>query len=200
METYDLQYFSTPESLEVLRTKRYGKNIVPFGTYFDIFERYDGYINRLNNDIFPILKIIEALVVNRYEINSYSISYSGDINYKNFDRINLYEFITLCKDHFRDHHTDHFNVSLNINIQKELIFWNTQLDIYTDSIKLQDEEATEDYPVYYLNISGHKKVFIETIDDNFGSAIIDEIVKWAMALIESDYNYAVDEYYEKRNS
>jgi hypothetical protein len=193
MDTYEIRYFETPDGLELLRAKRYGDNIVPFGTSFDEGERFDNLTRRVRNDIFPLLRAIQSFTMNLYGIHPGSITYSGYSPYENFDNISLDEFEVFCNDHLIRYSPDYFNIVLNMKIKKGSIFWDAYFLIKMDCIKLQDENVTEDFPVWYLSFGNSEESFCETLDENFSGIMISDIVKWAVGLIQVNYNSTINE-------
>jgi len=193
METYDMRYFATDEGRELLRSKRYGANIVPFGTYYDEGERVERIQSRLENDLIPLMRLIEGLTFHEYGILPYMITFSGQTDYESFNTLRLNEFEQFCKDHIIHYSPDYFKILVNMEIRKGTIFWDAQFIIKTDCIRLQDEEAIEEFPVWYLVFGDLHDAFYETLDDNYSASMIKDIVKWAMALIQQNYESTINE-------
>ncbi len=193
IETYELRYFETPDGPQLLRAKGDSEGSVPFGTSYDEGDRIVNLAKRARNDIYPILRAIQTITINHYGLETSSISYSGHSPYENFNNISLDEFELFCNDHLFRLPPDNFDLVLTINIEKNSTFWDAQFLIYIECIQLQDEEATEDYPVWYLCFSNHEQYFCENLDENYSNVMIKDIVKSAMELIQLNYNYTINQ-------
>ncbi|MBL0009472.1 MAG: hypothetical protein IPP25_20460 [Saprospiraceae bacterium] len=193
METYELRYFLTPDGTELLRTKGNGDGSVPFGTSYDDGERAENLLRRVRNDVIPILKAIHSLTMNLYSLHSDAITYSGYSPYENFDHLTLDEFAIFCKNHLIRFPADYFDIVLNMKIKNVDLFWDVQFLIRPECVWIQDEDDTEEFPVWYLYFGDHETFYYETLDENYSAVMISDIVKWAMELIRSNYNYTIDE-------
>jgi len=193
METYDFRYFATDKGRELLRAKRYGDNIVPFGTYYDEGERAERVQSRLKNDLIPMLRLIEGLTAQEYGILPYFITFNGQTDYESFNSLRLYEFEQFCKDHIYHYSPDYFKILVNMEIRKGPLSWEAQFTLQTDCIRLQDEDAVEEYPVWYIVFGDLHDSFYETLDENYSASMIKDIVKWAMELIRSNYEFTIAE-------
>ena len=193
METYELRYFLTPDGTELLRTKGNSDGSVPFGTSYDDGERAENLLRRVRNDIIPILRAIQSLTMNLYSLHTDAIIYSGHSPYENFDNLNLDEFAIFCTNHLIRFPADYFDIVLDMKVKKEAIFWDAQFLMRPECIRINDQDDTEEFPVWYLSFGNDEESFYETLDENYSAVMISDIVKWAMELIRSNYNYTIDE-------
>ncbi len=193
METYELRYFLTPDGKELLRTKGGSEGSVPFGTSYDDGERAENLLRRVRNDIIPILRAIHSLTLNLYSLHSDAITYSGSSPYKKFDNLSLAEFAVFCKDHLLQFPSDYFDIVLNMKIKNVDLFWDAQFLMRPECIRINDEDGTEEFPVWYLCFGNLDDSFYETLDENYSAAMISDIVKWAMELIQLNYKDTLDE-------
>lgn len=193
METYELRYFLTPDGTELLRTKGNGDGSVPFGTSYDDSERAENLLRRVRDDIIPILRAIHSLTMNLYSLQPTAITYSGSSPYENFENLNLDEFAVFCNNHLTRFPSDYFDIVLNMKFKKEANFWDAQFTIRPECIRIQDEDDTEEFPVWYLRFGNFDDSFYETLDENYSATMLSDIVKWAMALIQSNYECTINE-------
>ena len=193
METYELRYFLTPDGIELLRAKGNSDGTVPFGTSYDDGERAENLLRRVRDDIIPILRALHSLTMNLYSLQPDAITYSGSSPYENFENLNLDEFAVFCNNHLTRFPADYFDIVLNMKFKKEAIFWDAQFLMRPECIRINDEDDTEEFPVWYLSFGNDEESFYETLDENYSAAILSDIVKWAMAMIQSNYESTINE-------
>lgn len=192
METYELRYFETPDGPQLLRAKGDREGSVPFGTSYDDGDRIVNLTRRIRNDIFPLLNAIQTITINHYGLEPGSISYSGYSPYEKFNNISLSEFEDFCNNYLFSQPPDYFDIVLVMKITKLDILWDAQFRICVDCVKLQDEDSTEDFPVWYLGFGNLDDLFHETLDENYSAVMISDIVKWALELIQLNYDYTLN--------
>jgi hypothetical protein len=72
--------------------KHYGENIVPFGCYYDDYERQSPTLNFIDDVLFTLLSKMEESIINYFSITNNDILYEAMVDRANAKNISLVGF------------------------------------------------------------------------------------------------------------
>jgi len=188
--THSIDFFSTSNGIQISKVKKYGKNLVPFGCYYDDAEMIQPFLKRLNDDILPLVSIIEKKICECFDVNPEMIKYSGwlDRQGRMLDGTErtisqLSEIKILCEEYIKRWGAEDFSFYLDIEILKE-DNWGTQLNLYSDKNIWNDVEGIEEYPVRVIRFCN----ICEPVDNEISNAMLANSIEYVIADLKRCYD------------
>jgi hypothetical protein len=176
MHTHSLTFYSTPNGTQLARTKMYGENCVPFGCHYDEGDVTKSFTIRLEEDIFPLLKILSATIFERFGIEENDLKMTAWIGGEPEIFTSIDEFQQACFENLFRHPPEGFEALINLDFAKAHVPFGTQIIVLLDKETWNDLEAYEEYPVWSVSFAG----ISQDIDSAFSLEQLENIINIVM--------------------